>query len=216
MIVANGCSLTAGDYEGTTDLTRSWPFKLGELLDTKVINLSLGGSSNKRILRTTMEYLVSNPSFDGTLIIAWTNFLRNEFNWKEIFTKPKKLNLEKNIFQANINYSEQSKNLQKFLDLYYKYSHNENYEQMYWAQQVLLLENYLKVRKIKYYFFFALDKLPNNLYTKQLDSTCWKTFNNMCSSDYLISQGFEQGNCSHFNHEANLHLAKQISKFLND
>ena len=97
MLLVNGCSHTAGDYKDdhnkSRKLARSWASSLGKLLNQKTINLSLGGTSNKRIIRTTMEYLADHPNFDGTLIIAWTTHTRNEFTWVDSFwsKKPKGL-----------------------------------------------------------------------------------------------------------------------------
>jgi hypothetical protein len=76
MILANGCSYTQGyDFE---DLSLSWPYQLGKIINQPVTNLALGGGSNDRILRTTIEYFVKHrPSL---VIIGWTEYSRNELS----------------------------------------------------------------------------------------------------------------------------------------
>lgn len=81
MILANGCSFTEG-YD-LKDNTLSWPYQLGKIIDKPVTNLALGGASNDRILRTTIEHLIEHrPS---VVIIGWTDHSRNELTHHQGF-----------------------------------------------------------------------------------------------------------------------------------
>lgn len=73
-LFVNGCSFTAGTIESLDgDLNKTWP----NVLPYDVTDLSFKGSSNDRILRTTVNKLVdSNPDF---VIVQWTFPHRYEY-----------------------------------------------------------------------------------------------------------------------------------------
>ena len=62
-VLVNGCSFTFGhgeiQYPETGEymppLPFVWPFELEKVLDVKCTNISIGGASNNRIVRTTIE-----------------------------------------------------------------------------------------------------------------------------------------------------------------
>ena len=230
-LLVNGCSHTAGDYQEDKKidrLKRSWASKLGHLLNcTDTVNLSLGGSSNKRILRTTMEHLSKHPDFNGTLIIAWTTHTRNEFTWfSDLFgKKPKGLLGGDNggsskkyghwVLAANPHNGEsQEQKLKDFMSLYYNCSHCYEFEKEIFQQQLVMFESYLKQKNINYYFFCALDSIDyKSIYVTQLDKQKWIQFDGADNScDFLSHNGFRQGYCKHFDHDAQLFLAETIFK----
>jgi len=230
-LLVNGCSHTAGDYENdwfrSSKLKRSWASKLGNILNAKkVINLSLGGASNKRIIRTTLEYLINNPKFSGPVIIAWTTHTRNEFTWHHSFfdRTPKGLlgggvsGTEKKfghwVLATNPHDGDtQQKSLKDFMTLYYKYSHCYDFEKEIFQQQLIMFESFLKDRGIDYYFFCALDNINfESTYGKQLNNRRWISFgDDQNSCDFLESNGFNKGYCKHFNHDGQLFLAQYLA-----
>lgn len=65
----NGCSFTAG-HELLPEET--WPFKLGELFNSRVINKAVNGNSMYAICHTTFHHLQLLPPEDTTVIIGCT------------------------------------------------------------------------------------------------------------------------------------------------
>ena len=60
-LYTNGCSFTEGvDLENP--LKERWSKRLSENLSLKGINEGLGGGSNQRIMRKTIDWIVSNPN----------------------------------------------------------------------------------------------------------------------------------------------------------
>jgi hypothetical protein len=100
-LYANGCSWTAGmELEYDTELfdawrsqqpaefnivdyynLYNWPAYLGKKLDAEVINASIGGGSNQRMIRTTLDYINSldqNQRDDLVVVLGWTSAERGE------------------------------------------------------------------------------------------------------------------------------------------
>ena len=86
MLYANGCSWTAGaDLEDPSNT--AWPILLSKKMEVDVFNAGLGGGSNDRILRTTIQFTkdwmeTNNPTelFVG---IMWTSMYRTEVPFEE-------------------------------------------------------------------------------------------------------------------------------------
>jgi len=71
------------------NLKASWGLKLAKMLQAAPLILAESGSSNDRILRTTMEYLdMSNSQEDTLMIIQWSTWEREEWliddEWHQI------------------------------------------------------------------------------------------------------------------------------------
>lgn len=132
-----------------------WPKHLAGLLNaTDTINLSLGCSSNERIVRTTMDYIaneiVSGRSVDNILaVIQWTHLHRFEY-WDEqnkcwVLAMPASV-----ITSKKLNFQE-SLSLNKFKDIVYANFSDETYVQRFWTQ-VVALASFLDKHKISYWF----------------------------------------------------------------
>ena len=74
-ILLNGCSHTEA-----SECDKGLAEYFAEILNAKVVNISKGGGSNHRILRTTLEYCENNPV--DLVIIGWSTHERFEFSWK--------------------------------------------------------------------------------------------------------------------------------------
>jgi hypothetical protein len=79
-LLVNGCSFTGGhDVIHNEDGILApppdyvWPMQCGE----EHVNLAIGGNSNDKIIRTTLEHLETNNNYDG-IIIQWTALYRLE------------------------------------------------------------------------------------------------------------------------------------------
>lgn len=148
LLLTNGCSFTEG-YD-LPSLTDSWPFVVGNSLNLEIKNLAVGGASNDRIYRTTIEYLNTNPVPD-IVVIGWTGFCRSELTSSQgvylrisnnCITEPHRVD--------DIN----GDKIQRFWveNLYNEYI---NYRK--WLNYVLHLQDYFSCKKISYRFFTALE-----------------------------------------------------------
>lgn len=90
ILLTNGCSWTWGgglDLDSTEDdLIRNastWPAHLAKFLNAEeVVQLAAGCGSNQRILRTTLDWILNQPTERLTktvAIIQWTEFSRFEY-----------------------------------------------------------------------------------------------------------------------------------------
>ena len=80
-LLTNGCSFTWGAELDDREL------RFGRLLSNKIdcdlVDISKNGSSNERILRTTLDYL-NEPNTnlnDLMVVIGWSGISRTEFFW---------------------------------------------------------------------------------------------------------------------------------------
>lgn len=147
MILTNGCSFTEGyDLE---DLSLAWPYQLGKIINQQVTNLALGGSSNDRILRTTIEYLIDHrPSI---VVIGWTQYYRNELSHHQGFY----LRATPQHCLADSEHS--PKDLDHIHQEWIAHHFNEYINYRSWIYAVLHIEMVLNALNIPYKFFSAFD-----------------------------------------------------------
>ena len=75
MILANGCSHTAG-----SESPCSYADYMAESLNMSVTNIAHPGGSNHRILRSTLQWLENNPAPE-LVVIGWSTHERFEFSF---------------------------------------------------------------------------------------------------------------------------------------
>lgn len=84
MLVTNGCSCTRGE-ELPEPETEAWPYRLSELLKVDVVNLARDGSSNRRIVRSTVDRIGDVcrerrvQPHEVLTLIAWSQASRHEY-----------------------------------------------------------------------------------------------------------------------------------------
>lgn len=88
-LFTNGCSWTyGGGLDGFKHIRAKlhrvvWPYHLKEIMGfDKYINLAMGGASNQRIFRTTLDWIVEQDAEtlkSTTAVIQWTQRSRKEF-----------------------------------------------------------------------------------------------------------------------------------------
>lgn len=163
LILCEGDSWTAGDiinpklnhsYVNHPDnnsyrLPKVWPYKLGKLLKTKVINNAVSGSSNDAIVRRTiekvLELLETNKPDDLFVIIGWSSPERKDFyydgKWETFY--PAQLEKRNNEVLDNLwkVYTEHFWNKEEYISRF--------------MNQNLYLHYFLKQHNIKHYFFEA-------------------------------------------------------------
>jgi len=148
ILLANGCSFTEG-YD-LFHKESSWPYQLGNSLNFKTVNLALGGSSNDRIYRTTIEYLNTHSDPD-LVVIGWTSFNRAEIS--SVHGLYLRLTND-NCLSDTTEFDQDLTNVHKFwlTTLYNQYINYRN-----WLHNVLHLQNYFVIKNINYRFFSAFD-----------------------------------------------------------
>ena len=161
ILLANGCSHTAGaELEYPTQskcYERAWPKHLGDILHAEeVINLSDSGASQKRVVRTTLEY-IGSLVHDGDwlkiknlfVVIMWPGAYRDEMYHKDY----------DGYYNLVVGNDElYKKNLSKSQYEYYKawvvnYEKEKADDDSY--LNVILLQNYLSFYKIPFLFWNA-------------------------------------------------------------
>jgi len=172
LLLTNGCSFTEG-YD-LPSLTDSWPFVVGNLLNLQIKNLAVGGASNDRIYRTTIEYLNIHPKPD-IVIIGWTRFCRNELTSSQgvylrilpndCITEPHRVD---------------DIDDDKILRFWAENLYNDYINYRQWLNYVLHLQDYFSCKKISYKFFSALednlisDFRSENLRALELADKSWQ------------------------------------------
>lgn len=150
LLLTNGCSFTEG-YD-LPSLTDSWPFVVSQTMAIEIKNLAVGGDSNDRIYRTTIEYLNTNPPPD-IVVIGWTGFCRSELSSSQgVYLRI--LPLPNNCVTEPHRVDIDSDKIQRF---WIENLFNEYISYRRWANYVLHLQDYFSCKKIPYKFFSAFE-----------------------------------------------------------
>lgn len=214
IILTNGDSFTYGDeLEGSrnrngedTHHHHTWTFKLSVLTGRKYVNLAKNGSSNMKIYRTTLDFLMSDDPRDiDLLVIVWSNFGRIEIcePEKSIFDEEALIDYESNMSQLITTHGSdrfKPKDEQEFLDYHEKRRegsakrillHNEFWREMM-TMQTQILHTFMFMNHIQ----FICDKMgipvmqgvihgdmyKNFLYTMKNEG--WKDYKRAASRYY--------------------------------
>lgn len=155
---------TVSDWDGENNayrIPRIWPTKLAKLLDADdFTNISYPAASNDRIVRLTLSWITQHyikPGIDCEndlfVVVGLTSPERKDFYYRD------PVNTHQHgwttIWPNQTNHEYHQRGMQPFFDNYRLYLWNkEEYINRY-VQQVITLENFFKVHKIKYAFFQA-------------------------------------------------------------
>jgi len=214
-LVGIGCSHVYGSYEGDYNIAscheRSWVNKLEKLGNFKSsINLGLEGGSNDRSVRELINFLKNNSADSLVVIFSITELSRTEF---QISNNNQKCvshwTLKDEAFIADIKKKE-------FLETYYNYFQNDNYDKKIINQQILMLHTLLKSLNIEHYFFNminlldGIEKIQFGIQIPFIDLLFKGVNQNVYS--FLRYNKFPIGTCQHFDHDANQFLAEHIYK----
>lgn len=168
VIVADGCSWTAGDIvdpilfpgqpwhvnhpdNAQYRYPRVWPDKLGKLLNLETINQSIAGSSNdgilRRILSNIPNILSKYEPQEVVVIIGWTSPERKDF-----FYSDNKKRMWKTFYPKELFDNDESYRFHKEYIL--NYWNEEEYMSRYLIT-LISVHSYLKLLNIDHYFFDA-------------------------------------------------------------
>jgi hypothetical protein len=270
MLYANGCSLTEGSelgnaqfkYDekkngpstarGMSDLpaghmeymeTHSYPYILKNLLGIKNhMNSALGGSCNKRILRTSIidieQLLTAYDPSEIFVVIGWTAFDRTE-----IFSNHHFVQIIPSFDGANL-----TKDQKKYAAMYDEVIAGQLDDLLlHHLTEVLTLKNYLKNKGIRYVFSYGLTSYieqqfdevellrasKNHDVTKFIDLVdynSWalppntsvsadyeqllKSLCTLCFYNFTVSNGYKQGTGLHPLDEAHNDWANVLYKYI--
>lgn len=144
MILANGCSHTAG-----SESPRSYIDYMAESLGHEFKNISWPGGGNHRILRTTLNWLETNSKPD-LVIIGWTTHERFEFSYDgtvQDYTLDKQSSIES-------------------LETFYRYSDLHLADWNFGLENTLLyqysLQTYLEKHSIPYVYCNMYNSVPKD------------------------------------------------------
>ena len=206
-ILTVGDSFTYG--EELADQRSAWPYRLGDKYHAEVINLGEPASSNDKIVRKTLDYLINNGGTIDLVVIGWTSPGRSEFADEsgdyDIWPG----------YQGSL-FVRDGHQWRNQLCSYVSQYHNREFYFIKYIQQIILLQSFLRTKNIKY---IMLDVLHNDYYknnTKSLkdnyfeliDKERYLGFNleGMCEWTY----GCKQGPNGHFLEEGHQIVADKI------
>lgn len=152
ILVTNGCSMTKGAELKLE--TRDWT-RYSYLLSQKLgffqeENLAVAGSSNQRILRTTIDWIreTNIPKEEIFFVIQWSSVTRNEYYNEHLKCfRQILINFEHNF---DVPYSE----------YYFKYFQNIIHDDINYSNFIYCLENIFENNNIKYFMFSGLKDEP--------------------------------------------------------
>ena len=136
ILYTNGCSFTWGDE--LSNRNSRYASLLSNKLNYELVDNSMCGSSNERILRTTFDYL-QDPKTDLEnllVVIGWSGISRTELyndGWDTI--TPTMMGTDKRAIE------------------YYQWIQSEQQDNLKFYNQVLLLQLWLEKHNVKYFMF---------------------------------------------------------------
>tara|TARA_Y100001963_G_scaffold153629_1_gene240797 strand:+ start:638 stop:1348 length:711 start_codon:yes stop_codon:yes gene_type:complete len=228
-LVTNGCSHTAGaEIEYTRQgecYDKAWPKHLADMWGYDHTNLSISGGSQKRIIRTTIEF-IGNYLLDGKdltelfVIVLWPGPYRTELY---IPDNPGRENNQWHTLVVGNDYKSYSKDINNFYK-YWVLTYDTEQANVSYLLDVITFQSYLKFWKIKYFFYKAsttpLSSDENHLsYQAQIDNKYFP--GNQESKDsydsVLHRAGFEYSKFTkyaHFGEDGHRFFAKYLDKMI--
>ena len=157
LLVAHGCSFTYGD-ELRDPAASAWPRVAADALGVDVVNLALNGSSNRRIVRSTLQGLDDIAAERGLrpeqvlFVGMWTEFARSEY-YDERRVYPETAHLPSERGWHEISHWEAKTDPR--VRAHYRYLQSDTGDLINFLVDYVLLESFLKVRVYRYAFAFA-------------------------------------------------------------
>jgi hypothetical protein len=160
-LLFNGCSYTNGSElqgkENDFEYLRLHRFShvISEKMNKTYENIALGGNSNERIVRTTIEWFESGNTCD-LAIIQFTLMSRYEFISRHA-AHPVNFAPGANIplmweTEGKIDNKKDYNDAKDAYENYYKYVYNDNLGLYNFYKNLFILEQYLEKNNIPYYF----------------------------------------------------------------
>jgi len=207
MILVNGDSWTGGKtYPSREDL---WPSKLASWgLD--VTNLAIGGSSNQRIFRTTIEYLYSTETTNIThLIIGWSTLDRYEF--------PSESGRYFRITAHGVGIFDNGdpvENIETFRTIYYNHMYSQKLQYQSFYHNLMILQDLCRYKNIKFLNFNSLWTKPELLTASGYLPNNWLLPPDHSMARYCDELGYGRMESGHTTAQGQTAWAEHVNKFL--
>ena len=158
IIYCNGCSWTWGDDLENPQQER-FSTLLGEKTKFSIINEAKNEGSNYRIVRTTINYLLTNRDKweDIIVILGFTDPSRYEF-----FNEDTK---EFDCFNIHKVYNEPHTKRGVVAKNYFSHLYSDELSYETYLNQIIYLQSFLQLHNIKYFFFRAFGYHTFNIVT---------------------------------------------------
>ena len=203
--------LTVGDSftygEELSDRSSAWPQLLANQIGYELINLGQPSASNDKILRTTLNHLIT--AAPDLVVIGWSNIGRSEhadeFGYYDVWPG----------YQGNLFLRDGCTWRNDLVDYVSRY-HSAEAMHLKFIQQILLLQSYLKSSNIKY---VMLNILQNEYYKKKHFNGQQQYFNQVNTEQFLgfnhsgmmeWTYGTPQGPGGHFLEEGHQIVSNKI------
>lgn len=209
ILYVNGDSNSAGAE--LTNLSNSWASIISSRLQSKLINQAKGGSSNDRILRTTIEFLDRSTDSDLFVVIGWTSWEREEWQYQGQYydvnagghdTMPEELQEQYKHWVSNQGYQAQSSKSELM--------HKKIYQ----------LHQRLDNQNIKHVFFNALMPFQHSVLSNESVRFDWKNNylgpydNDWSYYWHLKNRGFIPTSNNHYLESGNLCWANVLQHYI--
>jgi hypothetical protein len=232
ILFANGCSMCYGSglfedpetklcFNNNERFASSWPGVLGrELGFRKVVNLGFPGSSNDRIVRTTIAWILENgftePQVTNSIfvIIGWSGPMRREFyihdDWRQLIPYHDYVDIPAALLNR----------------IYREVAWSEYESAIRFATQIISLQAFFRSHKIPYLFFDAITSFMNtnidsdnalDIYLPHIDQNNYFNFKDkigdMATQVGDSLKGAERG---HPNSAGHFEWAHKLAKFIRE
>jgi len=156
-LLVNGCSYTAGSGMAGGDNNISpivWSNHLADRFDT-VDNLAMGGESNDRIVRTTLDFCNNHDMTDYAVIIQWTSVYRSEYwnaerkEWVNVVVNNGLQGADEWTLSTN---EDTDGRIRDAYDKEMKWLNSPNDYNIAYYNNILILQNYFEYMDIPYMF----------------------------------------------------------------
>ncbi len=241
VLLISGCSHASGcEIDGTSDSQYNRDHSFGNILAKQLgrrpINISLSGSSNQGIARTTLEWYNScyDPNkIDLMVLVAWSESTRmeiptqrptryEEWNQSSDFLSE----ISRNFFRVNFGYKGTHKEEQEMIFRCHNFMvdpMNQIYLETISACMVLKMQYFFKLNSIPYLMCNTMHMFSDddhlNFYLDMIDQT--KYFNMKAESESFYWKyeglGFKNKKATYWHHDEIPHklFANELYNFIN-
>lgn len=213
-------------YSAASDITIPYSVHLGDLFSATVTNFAKAGSSNDRIIRTTLEYCLSLSAQQKPLIVIGFSFVTREETWLEDPSdheqKIKDFPGSKFVptdWLINQSIDEATKHL--IID------QNINKQMIYFYTKLFMLTQTLKQLRLPYFLFSAANNqdfrnlnwtiLKNlNVYNQLLSDKCVEDMHNFNIRFWAETNKLPTESTYHLYNDGHKKFAEFLYKKIND
>jgi len=195
-------------------LPRVWPGKLESLLQTKVINQAVAGSSNDGILRRVINSVVNLlKDYNNDEILVIIGFSSPER--KDFFYKKDKIGSWDTLYPFNIDDEHLTEDRKQFNKIYANTYWNEEEFLSRYINTVISLHSFLKSKGIDHIFFNAFYEEPGEIASTNFFNKLSKLKHRL-SDNYLKHINIDNSLQEYINIHKKIFLKSSFSEYIKD